>query len=62
VYRNAGKSGKWQTSLFYEYLGVIKAWGRLPSQFGICAPEEDLQYMLARERMESKINEWQRGE
>lgn len=28
-------------------IGVLKEWGRLPSEFGLCDPEEDLLIMSA---------------
>jgi len=28
-------------------LHTIREWGRLPSEFGLCAPEYDLTYMMA---------------
>jgi hypothetical protein len=28
-------------SEFYAQVGHVKEWGRLPSEFGLCSPEDD---------------------
>ena len=60
VRRNAGKVGHWRTSLSYEYIAVIKEWHRLPSEFGICESCDDLNFMMAYERISAKITDWER--
>jgi hypothetical protein len=45
------------TSSLYEILSVIKAWRRRPSEFGICEPIEDIEFMIAHDRTDSDIYE-----
>lgn len=41
----------------YETMETIKAWHRLPSEFGLCQPDENLPMMIAFERVNQKIKE-----
>lgn len=39
---------------------AAKAWGLLPSELGICGPEDDLTYIVAWERTEMNMLAWER--
>ena len=41
---------------------VAKSWGIRPSALGICSADDDLTYMLAWERAETKMLGWERQE
>jgi hypothetical protein len=38
---------QWQASQTFNTLEVIHFWHRLPSEFGLCDPKQDLLYMTA---------------
>lgn len=44
-------------SSLYNALSSIKGWGRRPSEFGLCAPEEDLEVMVAYDNTSAEISE-----
>lgn len=46
--QGSGKKSWWHSEIM-STVGAIKEWGRLPSEFGVCAPEQDLSVMLAYE-------------
>ncbi len=35
-------------------------WGRLPSELGLCQPQDDLSYMVALTMAENKMQSWER--
>ena len=41
---------------------AAKSWGQRPSDVGLCAPEEDIVYMVAWERTENLMLSWERQE
>jgi hypothetical protein len=41
---------------------TAKAWGRLPSELGICEPDDDLGHMVAWEQAERTMIAWERQE
>lgn len=48
-------------SLFYE-LRVCNKWGRRPSEFGLCKPEDDFMYMSAYTSAEELMSGYERDE
>ena len=41
---------------------TAKEWGLKPSELGICSPDEDLTYMVAWTRAETKMMAWEQRE
>ena len=41
---------------------AAKAWGKKPSELGLCTEEDDLTYMVAWEQSESRMIAWERQE
>lgn len=41
------ESGEWSYSHEFSLCDTAKEWGRRPSEFGLCAPEDDYAVMLA---------------
>jgi hypothetical protein len=41
---------------------TAKAWGKKPSELGICGEEDDLAYMITWEQSESRMIAWERQE
>jgi hypothetical protein len=39
--------GHWLHSNLLSAIDVCYRWGRLPSEFGLCQPEDDLTFMMA---------------
>lgn len=42
--------GQWSVSEYFSRCGAAKAWGRRPSELGLCHPEQDAALMIAYER------------
>lgn len=49
------KKEGWIHSIFFELVHTAKEWGRLPSELGLCDPEEDLLFMTAHEEVVSEM-------
>jgi hypothetical protein len=41
--------GAYRGSILFSQAGAAKEWGRLPSEFGLCRPEDDIAVMCAYE-------------
>jgi hypothetical protein len=41
--------GEYRGSILFSQAGAAKEWGRLPSEFGLCKPEDDIAVMCAYE-------------
>jgi len=41
---------------------AAKAWGQLPSDVGLCAPEDNITYMVAWEQAENSMTAWENQE
>jgi hypothetical protein len=41
------ESGHWTSNTSFSLMATVFEWKRLPSEFGLCAPEEDLTLMVA---------------
>ena len=49
-------------SLRAAVIRATKAWGLRPSDLGLCAPEDDVVYMVAWERTEAAMIAWEEQE
>lgn len=38
---------------------AARSWGKLPSEVGLCQPEDDLTYMVALTKAEGKMRAWE---
>ena len=41
---------------------AVKAWGKKPSELGLCGEDDDLAYMVAWEQAENRMVAWERQE
>ena len=52
-------TGGWVYNRMFSDLDVIHDWGRLPSEFGLCTADEDLNLMAAYTSTVSKMRAWE---
>jgi hypothetical protein len=55
-------NGDWTYSAYFASVDVIHDWGRLPSEFGLCRPEDDMAVMTAFTSAVSHMRAWEHQE
>lgn len=53
------QDGSWAFSEFFLQVDAVLANGFKPSEFDLCAPEDDLSVLLAYNNRKSKMNQWE---
>ena len=49
----------WIHGKFFELLHAVKEWQRLPSELGLCEPEQDLLFMAAYEEVVAEMKSFE---
>jgi hypothetical protein len=54
--------GEWTYSLYFTLVDAAKDWGRTPSEFGLCNPEDDPSVMAAYTKTVATMRAWEHQE